>query len=90
MKRKREKQGPQNKAMKLTSLSAAPGLRCTSGVDRGAASYPRCPGTAGTGSQLIAGVLRTHEAWTSAAVSPQDPGAVGGGMAQQKADGSKG
>ena len=34
---------PSNKAMKLTSLSAAPGLDCTSEVDGGAASYPRRP-----------------------------------------------
>jgi hypothetical protein len=49
-----------NKAMKLTSLSAAPGLNGTSGVDGGAASCPRGRGTAGTGSQLIAGVRRTE------------------------------
>jgi hypothetical protein len=47
--------------MKLTSLSAAPGLKGTSGVDGGAASYPRRFETAGTGSQLIAGVGRTVE-----------------------------
>ena len=45
--------------MKLTSLSAAPGLSCTTGVDGGAASYPRGFETAGTGSQLIAGVRQT-------------------------------
>jgi hypothetical protein len=49
---------PQNKAMKLTSLSAAPGLGCRAGVDGGAASCPRRRETAGTGSQLIAGVGR--------------------------------
>ena len=53
---------PQNKAMKQTSLSAAPGLNGTSGVDGGAASYPRRFETAGTGSQLIASVRRT---WAS-------------------------
>jgi hypothetical protein len=51
---------PSNKAMKLTSLSAAPGLDCTSEVGGGAASYPRGPETAGTGSQLIASVRRTR------------------------------
>ena len=51
---------PPNKAMKLTSLSAAPGLNGEPGVDGGAASYPRRFETAGTGSQLIAGVLRTQ------------------------------
>ena len=50
---------PPNKAMKLTSLSAAPGLDGTTGMDGGAASYPRGRGTAGTGSQLIAGVRLT-------------------------------
>jgi hypothetical protein len=59
-------QGAQsNKAMKLTSLSAAPGLGCTTGVDGGAASYPRRRGTAGTGSQLIAGVRWTQKRWSS-------------------------
>ena len=48
-----------NKAMKLTSLSAAPGLNGTSGVGGGAASYPRRRETAGTGSQLIASVVPT-------------------------------
>ena len=52
---------PQNKAMKLTSLSAAPGLNGTTGVDGGAASYPRGRETAGTGSQLIASVRWTLE-----------------------------
>ena len=51
--------GPSNKAMKLTSLSAAPGLSGTSGLGGGAASYPRRIKTAGAGSQLIAGVRRT-------------------------------
>ena len=51
---------PPNKAMKLTSLSAAPGLSCTTGVDGGAASCPRGFGTAGTASQLIAGVRLTR------------------------------
>ena len=50
---------PPNKAMKLTSLSAAPGLNGKTGVGGGAASYPRGRETAGTGSQLIAGVRRT-------------------------------
>jgi hypothetical protein len=50
--------GPPNKAMKLTRLSAAPGwLR--EYQTRGAASCPRGHETAGTASQLIAGVLRT-------------------------------
>jgi len=53
-------QGTQsNKAMKLTNLSAAPGLNGRAGVDGGAASYPRSFETAGTGSQLIAGVRPT-------------------------------
>ena len=52
---------PPNKAMKLTSLSAAPGLNGATGVDGGAASYPRRRETAGTGSQLIASVLRTSQ-----------------------------
>ena len=51
--------GRPNKAMKLTSLSAAPGLSCTTGVDGGAASCPRRLGAAGTGSQLIASVRRS-------------------------------
>ena len=55
----KERAAPSNKAMKLTRLSAAPGLSCTSGVDGGAASYPRRRETAGTGSQLIAGVRLT-------------------------------
>ena len=55
---------PPNKAMKLTSLSAAPGLNGKRGVDGGAASCPRGLGTAGTGSQLIASVERTPPAAT--------------------------
>jgi len=47
------------KAMKLTSLSAAPGLDGRRGVDGGAASCPRGQLDAGTGSQLIASVRRT-------------------------------
>jgi hypothetical protein len=52
--------GLPNKAMKLTSLSAAPGLSGKRGVGGGAASYPRRRQTAATGSQLIASVRRTH------------------------------
>ncbi len=50
---------PQNKAMKLTRLSAAPGRQAFDAVAEGAASCPRRRETAGTASQLIAGVLRT-------------------------------
>ncbi len=50
---------PQNKAMKLTRLSAAPGRHAFDAVAEGAASCPRRHETAGTASQLIAGVLRT-------------------------------
>ncbi len=49
---------PPNKAMKLTRLSAAPGWVHVH-LTRGAASCPRRLETAGTASQLIAGVLRT-------------------------------
>ena len=45
--------------MKLTSLSAAPGLEGRAGLDGGAASYPRRREAAGTGSQLIASVRQT-------------------------------
>ena len=50
--------GPANKAMKLTRLSAAPGW-FRGHQTRGAASCPRWRETAGTASQLIAGVGRT-------------------------------
>ena len=50
---------PPNKAMKLTSLSAAPGLNGQTGLGGGAASYPRWRETAGTGSQLIASIRPT-------------------------------
>ena len=49
---------PQNKAMKLTRLSAAPGW-FREYLAGGAASCPRWHGTAGTASQLIASVRRT-------------------------------
>ncbi len=49
-----------NKAMKLTRLSAAPGRQAFNAVAEGAASCPRLRETAGTASQLIAGVRRTH------------------------------
>ncbi len=51
---------PQNKAMKLTRLSAAPGRLAFDAVAEGAASCPRRHETAGTASQLIASVLRTR------------------------------
>ena len=63
--------------MKLTSLSAAPGLDCTSGMDGGAASYPRRLETAGTGSQLIASVERTPPAATGESNGVQKGVAVG-------------
>ena len=50
---------PQNKAMKQTRLSAAPGRLSFDAVAGGAASCPRRRETAGTASQLIAGVRRT-------------------------------
>ncbi len=50
---------PSNKAMKLTRLSAAPGRQAFDAVAEGAASCPRRRGTAGTASQLIAGVRPT-------------------------------
>ncbi len=49
---------PQNKAMKLTRLSAAPGW-FREYLAEGAASCPRQRETAGTASQLIAGVRPT-------------------------------
>ena len=59
------------KAMKLTSLSAAPGLDGTTGVGGGAASCPRGKMDAGTGSQLIASVRRTWSegTWDAFAVA---------------------
>ncbi len=51
---------PQNKAMKLTRLSAAPGRQAFDAVVEGAASCPRRRETAGTASQLIASVRPTH------------------------------
>ncbi len=50
---------PQNKAMKLTRLSAAPGRQSFNAVAEGAASCPRRLETAGTASQLIASVRWT-------------------------------
>jgi hypothetical protein len=55
---------PSNKAMKLTTLSAAP-FR-----GRSAASCPRRPEDAGTASQLIASVLRASRAVQRAAIAP--------------------
>ncbi len=49
---------PSNKAMKLTRLSAAPGW-LHEHLAEGAASCPRRRDTAGTASQLIAGVRPT-------------------------------
>ena len=56
----RMSEGPQNEAMKLTRLSAAPGWfrECQA---EGAASCPRRRETAGTASQLIASVRRTPD-----------------------------
>ncbi len=51
---------PSNKAMKLTRLSAAPGRLTFDAVAEGAASCPRRRETAGTASQLIAGVRQTR------------------------------
>ena len=53
---------PQNKAMKLTRLTAAPET-----PTQGAAVWPRGRGTGATASQLIAGVLRTLTAARHAA-----------------------
>ncbi len=52
--------------MKLTRLSAAPGRQAFNAVAEGAASCPRRHETAGTASQLIASVRRTHGHGTAA------------------------
>src|SRR5574340_1696919 len=55
----REVFAPSNKALKLTRLSAAPGLSLNTGTDGGAASCARGRVGGRTASQLNAGVGRT-------------------------------
>jgi hypothetical protein len=70
--------GRPNRRMKLTRLSAAPGWSSNDEPGGGAASCPRRRETAGTASQLIAGVRRTYPAIPRDPSSSESPREGGG------------